>query len=642
MKPFYVFDIEADGLLDTISKIHCLSYKKYLGGKILEKKTLLTYEEIREFFKRDGYFVGHNIIRYDFPAVFKVLGTKQPKYVMDTLSISWYLYPYRGQHGLESWGEHFGVPKPEIQEGEWLGPLEGETQEEFITKMSHRCEEDVRINFKLFLKLLRFLYDIYGSLDSLLRLTGYLDFKMECLRDQEEHGIPLNTMKAKKHLATTTALFDEKTIHLAKVMPKSVGVIEKSKPKIPYKKDRSLSVYGTKWFELLHQRGLPLDTEEIRELPNPGSVAQIKEWLFMMGWVPETFKTNAKGEEVPQISLPFGGGICPSVQYLYKDEPNLEEIESYYMLRHRKGIFSTFLESVNKEGKIYATAAGFTNTLRLAHKNPVVNLPGVQSPFGKEVRECLTVPNVTEYIMCGSDVSGLESATGQHYIHIFDPEYVEDMRIEGYDPHTDIGVISGLMTKEDEVFYKWAKEQNTLSPEDSERLAKLDIIRGQAKMINFSCIYGAGPPKIAASLKCSLKDATSLHTAYWDRNKAVKQTAASAKTMTVQGQRWLYNPISGFWMFLKAEKDKFSTLNQSSGVYIFDSWLRRVRSKLKEFDTFVTLQYHDELLFYCKKEHKEQLNKIIHECMKEVNEEVNLNVTITVSTDWGYSYDQCH
>ena len=34
--------------------------------------------------------------------------------VIDTLYLSWYLYPTRILHGLEAHGEEFGIPKPPI------------------------------------------------------------------------------------------------------------------------------------------------------------------------------------------------------------------------------------------------------------------------------------------------------------------------------------------------------------------------------------------------------------------------------------------------------------------------------------------------------------------------------------------------
>lgn len=71
---------------------------------------------------------------------------------------------------------------------------------------------------------------------------------------------------------------------------------------------------------------------------------------------------------------------------------------------------------------------------------------------------------------------------------------------------------------------------------------------------------------------------------------------------TVNNQKWLFNPISKLWMFLKAEKDRFSTLNQSSGVWVFDTWVKFVRESLEKDNIYVILQYHDEILLVCPNE----------------------------------------
>ena len=95
---------------------------------------------------------------------------------------------------------------------------------------------------------------------------------------------------------------------------------------------------------------------------------------------------------------------------------------------------------------------------------------------------------------------------------------------------------------------------------------KIKEIRNLGKVVNFSSVYGAGPPKIALTTGMPLKQAQKLHKTYWDRNKSVKQVANSARTKTTkfmgEEQMWLYNPVSKFWYTLRYEKDKFSTLNQ--------------------------------------------------------------------------------
>ena len=94
-------------------------------------------------------------------------------------------------------------------------------------------------------------------------------------------------------------------------------------------------------------------------------------------------------------------------------------------------------------------------------------------------------------------------------------------------------------------------------------------------------------------------------------------------------------------MFLKADKDRFSTLNQSSGVYVFDSWLRKVRQKLNP-EIKVILQYHDELLLVCKPDRKEFVEHSLKSAMEDTNQEVNLNVDIGISIDYGFNYAECH
>ena len=150
-------------------------------------------------------------------------------------------------------------------------------------------------------------------------------------------------------------------------------------------------------------------------------------------------------------------------------------------------------------------------------------------------------------------MSSLEDTTKQHYMYFFDPEYVTQMRVPGFDPHLDIAVLAGMLT-----------------PEQSEQHKRKEVdysqIRNKAKTVNFAGVYGAGPPKIALTTGMPLQQAQKLHKTYWDRNKAVKQVAKSAKTKTtiVDGieQMWLFNPVSKFWYSLRFEKDKFSTLNQ--------------------------------------------------------------------------------
>ena len=67
-----VFDVEADGLLDQATKIHCLSYTH--DGK--DYTTLYDYSAMRDLILSQRGLIGHNIIRYDVPLLEKILGIK--------------------------------------------------------------------------------------------------------------------------------------------------------------------------------------------------------------------------------------------------------------------------------------------------------------------------------------------------------------------------------------------------------------------------------------------------------------------------------------------------------------------------------------------------------------------------------------
>jgi hypothetical protein len=101
---------------------------------------------------------------------------------------------------------------------------------------------------------------------------------------------------------------------------------------------------------------------------------------------------------------------------------------------------------------------------------------------------------------------------------------------------------------------------------------------------------------------------------------------------------WLLNPVSGFWYSLRYLKDRFSTLNQGTGVYCFDLWVREVRSR----GIKITLQYHDEVVIALLKEQKEEVDKSLRDSIDSVNEKVKLNVPLGVDVQFGINYAKIH
>ena len=557
---YTVFDIETDGLLDTVSKFH-VGVMKFVGEI---SQTIAPFEDGRtfilnlvEFLKlRSGRkVVGHNIIRYDFPAL-KILYPELSdkidfleKNCIDTLPLAWHLWFERAENnqsfGLADIGEYFGVPKPPIED--WVNLS--------FAEYANRCKEDVKINSLLAAKLFKRLFELYPEEKDRERYIAYLNYKMVCIREQEKEKWSFDRDKAISTLSKVSTDHHNKVKALENIMPEVPVYGTSGFPaKILKANEQEFQSHTAKYIERFF-KSTTLINHETKALkyvktyiePNAGSHSQVKNFLFSLGWIPDVYKTNEKGELIPQISNE-DRELSDSVKALYEREPALKNLEGIYMLSHRMGVLQGFLDN-EKDGKIEPSIRGLTNTLRFKHRN-IVNLPGVGKPYGEEIRSCL-VRKSPNHLIFGCDMTSLEDTTKQHFMYFFDPEYVNTMRKPDFDPHLDLAVVAGFLTQEQADAHKNKTENHNEQ-------------RQRAKKANYSCVYGAGVEKLAASLKIDLDMARALHRGYWERNKAVKTISATVKKIFLSdGSLWVYNPISKFWIPLRSEKDIFSSLNQS-------------------------------------------------------------------------------
>lgn len=635
----YIFDVEANSLDPT--KIWVLSWHNIDTNK---SGSITDYPKMRRFLlQEDMTLIGHNIIRWDKGVLERLLGIKINARLIDTLPLSWYLYPKREKHGLGFWGEDLGISKPVIESWEEL-PIE-----EYI----NRCEEDVKINLQLFKNQIALLEIIYNNdVKEIDRCINYLCYKIDCAREQEDIRWKLDEVKTRGNLENFKAEFIRKESLLASHMPEKINYKTLKKPKIFFKKDGTVGKLGENWLSLLAELGLdedydePLKLEKDREIGNPGSHQQLKEWLSELGWIPTTFKYDRNKEtgavrKIPQISLPRGEGLCSSVKRLYVVEPALEELDMLYVIKHRIGILKGFLRDV-KDGYIQARIAGLTNTLRFKHA-VAVNLPGYTGKGdwrdGEHIRGCLIAPK--GHVLCGSDMSSLEDRTKQHYMYYFDPKYVEAMNVKGFDPHLDLAAFGYEMTNGDMGMsledIEWFKNGDH---SDKNRFTSLKKVRSEFKTVNYGAVYGVGAPTMSRTTGMPEAQCTILLKAYWQKNWSVKEIAKACVTKKIGNQMWLHNPVSKFWYSLRATKDKFSTLNQGTGVYVFDSWVRGVRDKGYK----LCGQFHDEIVLPVE-DKEEVINKTredLKEAISNVNKTFSLNREMDIDIQFGNNYSEIH
>ena len=191
-----VFDIETDGFLDVMTKIHCIAISDLNGDSMVfgPNQILTALDRLANA----DILIGHNIFQFDFPAI-KLLHPDwtHDAAVRDTLVLSRLMAPnlkdidYQnindgfptkmiGRHGLEAWGMRLGLLKGDFsKETDW---------KEFTDEMGDYCLRDVDITRQLYLKFQDF--PIEG-----------LDLEQEfskVLANQERHGFMFSVKKAAK------------------------------------------------------------------------------------------------------------------------------------------------------------------------------------------------------------------------------------------------------------------------------------------------------------------------------------------------------------------------------------------------------------------------------------------------------------
>jgi len=158
-----VFDLETNGLLNDVTRIHCLAIYDSTTDEIEtyndEKNNKYSISEgIGKLLVADT-IVGHNIIGFDIPCISKLYNYFTPTArIIDTLVLSHLYFPnllerdskklksnlplqLRGRHSLEAYGYRLGEYKGEFgKTSDWS---------EWSQEMEDYCAQDVVVTTKL-------------------------------------------------------------------------------------------------------------------------------------------------------------------------------------------------------------------------------------------------------------------------------------------------------------------------------------------------------------------------------------------------------------------------------------------------------------------------------------------------------------
>lgn len=526
-----VFDLEADGLLDTASRVHCLCLMDADTGKSMSCHTDAELERGLAVLKNAEELIGHNIICYDLRILNKLFNTDFSIFnstvggprITDTLVCTRLIYPdlknddcrlkpgllplrLYGRHSLEAWGYRLGEYKGEF----------GKTTDwkEWSPEMQSYCEQDVKVTNRLYQMIKAKNYP-QGAID----LENHFRYIIQL---QEEFGFSFDKEGAVELYGRLVQKRDDIKRQLQEAFPAK----EEGEYFTP-KRDNKTRGYVA---------GVPVFKSHLVEF-NPSSRQHIADRLReKYGWKPEAY--TEQGAPVVDEE------VLSSLTSRYPEAALLNE---FLMLNKRIGQLAegrhSWLNLLDgKDGRIHGSVN--TNgavTGRCTHSCPnVAQVPAVGVPYGAECRALFKPPD--GYYQLGCDASGLELRCLAHYMTRYDGGAYRDVILHG-DIHTTNMKAAGLTE------------------------------RSKAKTMIYALLYGAGDTHLGSIIDPSLTDdAAKTALGKKIKKKFLSQTPALAQLINdvqrVAKRRKYLIGIDGRLLPVRSEHSALNTLLQSAGAVV--------------------------------------------------------------------------
>jgi DNA polymerase I-like protein with 3'-5' exonuclease and polymerase domains len=586
-----IFDLESNGLLDTMTRVHCLVIRDFERRKTLRfRRNDLedTIDEGLDLLENAETVVGHNIIHFDIPALEKVYdGIRFNGKIRDTLPLARMVFADQkdkdfrlfergklpgkliGSHTLDAWGWRLGLHK---------GSYQDDCEEKGIDPWANWNPDledynvnDVDVTVLLWDKILK---SNWSHEAIVLESTIH-----DLMGQQERNGIYFNVPAAEKlaeELEDASHSLEQKAIEhygkwwapakkrIVKALWDDDDGINKAKKYAPVYPQFGESLDRAVWAEITlparsvkfkdvlrgdRTEGAPFCAVVCKEF-NPGSRQQIVDrFATVYNWHPVDF--TEKGN--PQVSDDV-------LRRLGEDIPMAHELAEVFYYSKRLGQLKTgpgaWLKKVTPEGLIHAYVnCGGTISGRASHVSPNLGqvpavmvdksgiLKGRAGDHGYECRELFYVPE--PFVMTGIDLSGIELRCLGEKLSKYDGGTYLDIILNG-DPHTFNQGIWELPT------------------------------RGHAKTAIYAFVYGAGDIKLGSIVApLASEEEQKKIGAHMRQLMMTKLPAFKALMQEVQGYaRKGYIPgLDGRRLYVRSKHSALNTWLQSDAALIAKKWV---------------------------------------------------------------------
>ena len=607
-----VFDLETDGLLHELTKIHSMVLKDVETGDVCSCAEADGYEAIESglyMLSQADLIVGHNIVNFDIRAIKKIYPNfhfKKTCRAYDTLLVSRVLWPelepvdeqkfahipkkYKGRHSLGAWGERLNVKKIDFGKDKKAE----EVWDVWSEEMQAYCENDTLVSLELYK------YFITQQIDP---RCHELEHKFALIMaKQESFGFP----------------FDEKNAYVL------INQLKNQREQI----DKQL------------QEAFPQITEE-RFSEKTGK--RLKDKIVVFN--PASRKQTAERLQNKYPKIKFNSTEKGNVKVdddvldkLGKKYPEAALLARYQLLNKRLGQISDGKEAwikhsqKYKDGRIHGSI--ITNACvsgRCAHRGPNTGqIPSVGQPYGSECRALFYAPN--GWTLVGADASGLElRALGAWLAHFDGGEYAKLVSTQGFDIHTHNAKLFGIYVGKGEI------EKKT---------------RDLSKRLIYALLYGAGQKKVGSVMDIKLSEQEQMDLGkktidtFYKNLPAIKQLKDKIdERITTKGY---LTGIDGRHLQIRSRHSALNQLLQSTGAIsvkkatciLFDD-LHKAGLRWGCHYGFVA-HVHDEIQALVKPQHVSVYKDLAIKCFEKAGEYFHLLCPLTGEAKEGKNWMETH
>jgi DNA polymerase I len=595
-----VFDIEANGLLTTVSKFHCAGAMDVDTGKEYWFRPH-QLQEFLDLLDSAKVIIAHNAYGYDVEAL-RILsgGSWTPKAAVQCTKVMSQMLNYRRfgfGHSLKQWGEAFGDQKGDYNGG-W---------EEFNEDMFEYMKQDVRLGTRVYNHLMQEVKNYIASSGSkgilkALRSEMQMDHIMV---KQNRNGWLFNAPEATQLLTTVEDKMKSIEDFINPQLPARLRKVD-NEPKSPkFTKAGKPAAWMRNWFSLGDKcmvDDCPVWGEFSRIEFIDGDVGNtdtVKRMLYSLGWQPDEWNWKRIDGKFIKVSPKLSDSSLEGLGDVGK------ALMEYYTLRSRHSIIKGWFEHIDSKSRLHGDVFNIgTPTFRQTHKI-IANLPSGKAVLGPEVRKLFVARK--GYKLVSADSAACQLRLLAHFMK--NEEFTKEI-LDG-DIHQKNADILGCD-------------------------------RPTAKPFIFAFLYGAGGKKLGSILGVSEKEGNKKKKQYLESIPALKKLINSVQNI-VEHQGYIPG-LDDRPIYTESAHKALNYLIQGAEAVVMKYTIIMIEEELEKagLDSSILLFYHDEVTYEVKEEQAEQAREIIMRCFEEAPKALGVDIMTCGDCNIGDDYYDVH